>query len=162
MSEKQNPKKPREKAITTDSHSWHTGCISPSRTSPMYTQVHNENSWLSFNKNRICSVFSFSHWTSYHVHPGWDSLSRKPQPLRAATGASGLLTWTTSPCKPQVSFPSRKLHVWVVLRRRSGFLSIRGSYLEKEKCSETPGWAASSPRRSGGRFSLLPSSTLHP
>lgn len=41
-----------------------------------------------------------------------------------------MLTWTTRPWMPQVSFPSRKLHVWVVLRRRSGFLSIRGSYLQ--------------------------------
>lgn len=36
-------------------------------------------------------------------------------------------TWTTSLGKPQVNMPELKCHVWVVLRRLSGRLNIRGS-----------------------------------
>lgn len=40
-----------------------------------------------------------------------------------------VLTCTTSRGRPQVSMPELKYHVWVVLRRESGLLSIKGSKL---------------------------------
>lgn len=42
-------------------------------------------------------------------------------------------TCTTSLDRPQVSFPELKYHVWVVLRRESGLLSISGSKLSWSK-----------------------------
>lgn len=42
-------------------------------------------------------------------------------------------TCTTSRDRPQVSFPELKYHVWVVLRRESGLLSISGSKLLESK-----------------------------
>lgn len=38
-------------------------------------------------------------------------------------------TCTTSRGRPQVTMPELKYHVWVVLRRESGLLSINGSKL---------------------------------
>lgn len=42
-------------------------------------------------------------------------------------------TCTTSLDRPQVSLPELKYHVWVVLRRESGLLSISGSKLSWSK-----------------------------
>ena len=45
----------------------------------------------------------------------------------------GVPTCTTSRGRPQVSMPELKYHVWVVLRRESGLLSINGSKLAETK-----------------------------
>lgn len=49
----------------------------------------------------------------------------------------GVPTWTTSRGRPQVSFPELKYQVWVVLRRESGLLSIKGSKLREEQTDRT-------------------------
>lgn len=49
----------------------------------------------------------------------------------------GRATCTTSLDRPQVNFPELKYHVWVVLRRESGLLSISGSKLSKSNGDKT-------------------------